>query len=406
MSLSHASRAVPAQPVRVLELRSVWGTGGGPEKTILLGAAQSDPARCHVTLCYIRDARDTVFDIDKRSAALGLSYVEVIERNSYDRAIWPALRQVVRDHRIDIVHAHEYKTNLLALALAKFEGVVPLSTAHGWTGHNRRDQVYYFFDKLLLKRFPRVIAVSSDIRNVVVRAGSRPERVTTVLNGIDHRAFYRDPSRVAEARARFGVKPGEFVIGAVGRTEPQKRFDLLIEAFERLRPHRPDLRLLIAGDGTSRTELEAIAARVGPSVTMLGHVADVAAVHHAFDLFVQSSKYEGTPNAVLEAMAFESPLVATDVGGTAELVTDGVHGLIVPPLDVDALTDAMSRALADPAAARTRATAARRRVEGELSFETRMRTVEAIYESLAAERRGRAGSSRPAGAAREPVGKA
>ena len=109
-------------------------------------------------------------------------------------------------------------------------------------------------------------------------------------------------------------------------------------------------------------------------------------VHHALNLYVQSSQYEGTPNAVLEAMAFESPIVATDAGGTAELVLDGIHGLIIPKHDVDAILNAMRAVLADPAAAKARVRAARERVEGDLSFATRMRRVEAIYDTLAGAR--------------------
>jgi glycosyltransferase involved in cell wall biosynthesis len=108
----------------------------------------------------------------------------------------------------------------------------------------------------------------------------------------------------------------------------------------------------------------------------------VIPLHHAFDLFVQSSDYEGTPNAVLEAMAMETPVVATEAGGTAELVFDGEHGRIVPIGRVDALIDAMQAALADPIRTRAMADSARRRVEGELSFETRVRRVEAIYQDM------------------------
>src|SRR5689334_15938071 len=104
------------KPIRVLELRSVRGTGGGPEKTILLGAARTDPDRFAVTVCYIRDRRDEVFGIGERTdvRGQGLDYLEITERHSLDPAIWPALRRLVRDRRIDIVHAHEYKTDLLA----------------------------------------------------------------------------------------------------------------------------------------------------------------------------------------------------------------------------------------------------------------------------------------------------
>jgi len=119
----------------------------------------------------------------------------------------------------------------------------------------------------------------------------------------------------------------------------------------------------------------------------LGHLDDVSMFHHAIDLFVQSSSYEGTPNAVLEAMALSTPIVATAVGGTTELVTDGREGLVVPPEDVDALVAAIERVCSDAAAAGVRVAAARRRVETDLSFEGRLRALEGIYRELAAGRR-------------------
>jgi glycosyltransferase involved in cell wall biosynthesis len=176
------------------------------------------------------------------------------------------------------------------------------------------------------------------------------------------------------------------VIGAVGRLEAQKRFDLLLDAFAALNARRPETRLVIVGEGSQRGLLEARrrALKLENSCTLLGHLTDVAPVHHAFDLFVQSSDYEGTPNAVLEAMALETPIVATDVGGTAELVEDGVHGSIVPPGNIECLNEAIESLLADRARARRMTGNARRRVENELSFESRVRRVEAIYEEMAA----------------------
>ena len=373
-------------PVRVLELRSVRGTGGGPEKTILNGAALADPAEVRVTVAYLRDMRDPVFGIDAWAERLGIDYVEIRERHSFDPAVWGQLTALVRQRRIDLVHAHDYKTNLLALALARRTGVVPLATQHGWTGHSRRERaIYYPADKRLARRFPRVLAVSSDIRRELLRCGARPERVTTILNGIDPAAFARDPRRQPAARARLGVGDTDTVIGSVGRLEPQKRFDLLIEAVAGLLPARPSLTLAIAGDGGERERLTALAARLGLGrrCLLLGHRTDVADLHHAFDLFVQSSDYDGTPNTVLEAMAMETPIVATDAGGTSELVTHAVHALVVPPGRADRLAGAVDDALGNPEAAAARVRAARARVASDLSFEARTRTLERVYRELA-----------------------
>lgn len=379
------------RPIRILELRSVWGTGGGPEKTILLGTARTDPRRFDVTVCYLRDRRDPIFSVDAKAADLPVNYVELLESHSFDPTIFGRLRRLVRERDIDIVHAHDYKTNVLAWLLSRFEAVAPLSTVHGWTGHSARERwLYYPLDKRVLAMFPRVIAVSSDARRELLERGAKPENVTVILNGIDHTMFCRDRSREHEARRELGFRETDVVIGAVGRVEPQKRFDLLIDAFASLRTRQPHVKLVIAGDGSLLGELRARVERLSlqGACQLLGNRTDIADLHHAFDLFVQSSDYEGTPNAVLEAMAFGTPIVATDAGGTAEIVRHGIDGLIVARGSARILAEAIEAAISDSAAARGRANAARRRVETDLSFETRMSAVEAIYVELFQRRSG------------------
>jgi glycosyltransferase involved in cell wall biosynthesis len=374
----------------------VRGTGGGPEKTILLGTARTDPAQYAITVCYIRDARDEVFHIDQRAQDLPVDYVEVRERNSFDPRIWPELCELVRSRNIDIVHAHDYKTDLLAWALGRRTGVIPMATAHGWTGHSTRERLlYYPGDRWVLSRLPHVVAVSSDIRDTLIRAGASPDQVTVILNAIDPLAFRRDRQLEASARLRFALRPDDFVIGAVGRLEPQKDFAGLLDAFADVARNVPRACLVIAGDGSLRSDLaEKIASLdLGERCRLLGHVSDISALHHAFDLFVQSSVYEGTPNAVLEAMAFESPIVATDAGGTAELARHGREGLIVPYRDRGALSAALLQAMTEKEATRQRVVAARHRVETDLSFNSRLRRVERIYDQLAQARDNRSSSS-------------
>jgi glycosyltransferase involved in cell wall biosynthesis len=372
--------------IHVLELRSVRGTGGGPEKTILLGTAQTSRERFAVTVCYIRDERDAVFGIDDWARQVGIDYVEVRERHSFDHTIGRQLRRIVRDRRIDIVHAHDYKTDLIALWLARAEGVTPLATAHGWTGHSWKERrVYYPADRWLLARFPRVLAVSGQIRSALIAAGAASERITVVLNAIDPGRFVRDRAREASVRASLHLPAGAFVLGGVGRAEPQKRFDLLIDVFGELARDWPELHLLIAGDGSRLHALRQQVATLGERgqrVHLLGHRTDVDLLHHAFDVFVQTSDYEGTPNAVLEAMALESPIVATRAGGTAEIAHDGAHALLTDCGDRQALIVALRLLHGDPQLRRSLAGAARRRVETDLSFSRRVAIVERVYEDL------------------------
>lgn len=371
------------RPIRVLELRSVYGTGGGPDKTILLGAAQIDRSRFEVTVCYIRDDRDHVCAIDRRATELALDYVEIRERHSWDRSVWPRLRALVRERGIDIVHAHEHKTDLLALLLARTEGIIPMATAHGWSGLSLRERGYYVVDRRILARYPAVIAVSRQIRRTLLACGAWRDRVHTILNGIDADLFRRDVGMRERARAALDIPPDARVIGAIGRLEPIKRYDVLLDALCRI-IGEPRPLLLMAGDGPQRARLAARSRVLGleRQVRWLGHVGDVRGTLAACDVFVQSSDSEGVPNAVLEAMALEVPVVATRVGGTEDLARDDTHALLVARRDPDQLARAIARTFADPASTARRVIAARARVERDLSFSTRMRRVEALYETL------------------------
>jgi glycosyltransferase involved in cell wall biosynthesis len=374
-----------ARPIRILELRSVRGTGGGPEKTILLGATRTDASQYAVTVCYLRDSRDEVFHIDQRARDVPIDYVEIRERHSFDPSIWSPLRALVKSRQIDIVHAHDYKTDLLALLLGCVEPIVPLSTAHGWAGHSWKEEaIYYPADRRLLARFPQAIAVSSDIRETIVRHGGDRTRIHVLPNGVDPARFCPDAGRAAGARRDLGVSGEDLVVGSVGRLEAEKNYEMLVRAVGRLSTQLPQVHLFIAGDGSKRDDLLAIAREtgLGDRCHFLGHLADPTSLYHALDVFVMPSDNEGSPNAVLEAMAMAVPVVATSVGGVSDLVRDGQDGLLVARRDLEGLTGAIGALLADRARARSMGRYARLRVERELSFENRMRRVEAIYDML------------------------
>lgn len=373
------------RPIRILELRSVWGTGGGPDKTILLGAAKADPAHAAVTVCYLRHTEDPAYGLHERACQLGVDYVEIRERHALDAAAWRALKQLVLARGINIVHSHDYKTNLLALLLARVTPAVAMSTAHNWSGASWKERlIYYPADKRLARFFRAIIAVSPEVRGELLRRGAPASRVTTMANGIDHEEYRRRPDREAEIRCALGLSRRDIVIGSVGRLGPEKRFDLLLSAFAEAAHAVPALRLVIAGEGDQRQALGRRAASLGisNSVALLGHRTDIVDLHHAFDLYVQSSDIEGSPNAVLEAMAMETPVIATDAGGTRELITHLVQGWIVPTGQPESLAQAIRTVVTDPASARARARQARLKVERELSFDVRTRRLEQLYADL------------------------
>jgi glycosyltransferase involved in cell wall biosynthesis len=358
------------------------GVGGGPEKTILLGASKANPDEFCVTVCYIRDARDKQFNVSSRAHTIGVDYVEILERHSFDVRILRQLSELIRARSIDLIHSHDYKTDFLALLIAFRGRVIPVATVHGWIRNSWRERCYYVADRWLLRWFPVVIAVSGHIRDTLIEAGVQADRVVAIPNGVDH-VSYRPAAGVRErVRSELGLGLGTIVLGAVGRLEPEKRFDLLLRLAAELKA--ANIVVVIAGEGSMRPSLISQAASLGltPRLLLLGQRMDVRDLLQAFDVYVQTSDTEGIPNAVLEAMATETPVVATNVGGTSELIEDGTHGLLVPRGDVAALTAAVSAVLDDPVLTRRRVAAARDRIERQLSFDTRMRRVEAIYSDL------------------------
>ena len=365
--------------VRILELRSALASGGGPEKTILLGAAQTDPSRYSVTVTYIRDLRDEAFDLDRRAAELGVDFAPVEERNSFDPRALIQLHRLILDRRIDIVHAHDYKTDFFALPLCRLTGTIPMSTAHGWARFGLKDRIYNWWDKRILSHYPLVIAVSARIKAQLVEAGAREDRVRVIRNGVDTAVFSADPSVGRRMREAEGLPLDATVIGAVGRLSSEKRPELLLEAASRLEVYS-----VFIGEGEERGALEKRAAELGitDKVKFLGHRSDVGNCHQMLDVYVQTSDTEGIPNALLEAMALEIPIVATDVGGTGEIIDHEIHGLLVSKGDVDQIVEAVRKTLEDGESTARRVRSARERVEVELSFRARMKCLEGVYDEL------------------------
>ncbi len=195
----------------------------------------------------------------------------------------------------------------------------------------------------------------------------------------------------------MGVGDDDLVIGCVGRYRPVKDQALLVDAVARLVPDHPDLRLVIVGEGELRPQLERQVADlgVGDRVRLHGNEADPRPMYGAFDVLAQASRSEGLPNVLLEAAAAGCPIVATDAGGSGEIVVDGRTGLLVPTRDVDALAAALRRMIDDRELRRRLGSEARAHVAESFGMDRFVREYGDLYEELAAARGLRRGEARP-----------
>jgi len=367
---------------RVLHLRTVTGHGGGPEKTLLNSPRFIDP-EYELRLAYVRPAGDRKYDLPERAARLGVRLLDVPERGPVDPRTFWRLAAEIRRFRPDILHPHDYKTNVLAVLLARMFRVKLVTTLHGYVTIGGRLDWYYRLDRWAIRRMDHVIVVSDDLLDVIRDIGVPAERVSLIENAIDA-AEYRRRGPAAAAKARLGVPPGRFVIGAVGRLAPEKGFDNLIRAVARLVSDHWDIELWIAGEGDERERLLALASELnlGERVRLLGQRSDLVELYQAFDVFVLSSLREGLPNVVLEALAVEVPVVATSVAGVPRVLENGQNGFIVRSGTPEELSGAISLLLDDEQLCERFAQAGRRTVEERYSFRVRMDKVKQVYDAV------------------------
>lgn len=379
-------KTAPTRPIKVLVLRSVSGTGGGAESIILRTAQCIDRHQIELVVACIRRSDDLLFNFGDKILPTGVEYHEVKQRGLFDRRVWDQIRHIYETCRPDVVDAHDYKASYYARKLWRRYGVLPMATLHGWTGDSLRERfLYYPIDRLLVRHFPALVAVSNQIRETMTRWGADPDRVIAIPNGIDVQDFGKDIAKRHKIRRELALTDEDFLIGAVGRLELQKRFDLLLDAISVIDRRERKVRAVIVGEGSLRTALEAQIKRLGlqDCCRLLGHREDVRDLYSAFDLLVQSSDYEGTPTVVVEAMACETPIIATDAGGTRDLIEDQIHALVVPVRSPGRMAQTIESIMRDPAGTASRVVAAKQRAIQDLSFHTRTGRIIEVYKSLA-----------------------
>jgi glycosyltransferase involved in cell wall biosynthesis len=283
--------------------------------------------------------------------------------------------QLCRTIRPDVVHTHGYRPDVVEGGVARRLGIPVVTTVHGFTSGGWRNRCYEWLQIRALRRFNAVAAVSRPLVERLQRAGVPPARIHAVPNACP------EITPLAErgaARRTLGIPPDDFVVGWVGRLSYEKGPDVLLEAL----PHVGDAPCLVSlvGTGVERAALEGRARALGLSERILWHgaVPGVGRLFAAFDVLVLSSRTEGTPMVLFEAMAAGVPIVATRVGGVPDVVS-AAEATLLRPEDPVALAAAIRAVYRDPGAARRRACAARARLERDFRVSPWLDHYQAIY---------------------------
>lgn len=292
-------------------------------------------------------------------------------------------REVValgRDVGADVAHTHGYRPDLVDGGPLRAAGVPTVTTVHGFIGGTARARLYERLQVRAFRRFDAVVAVSRALRDLLVSRGVPARRVRLIANAWASRSR---PPDAAAARYRLGVADGTFHIGFVGRLGREKGADLLIEAIARMADVGRPVRVSMIGSGAERAVLEERAAELGIAgqVAWHGTQPDAAELFAGFDAFVLSSRSEGTPIVLLEAMAAGAPIIATAVGGVPDVVDEST-AVLVPSGDVDALARAIASVARDGVGAGERVREARRVLGARHAASPWLDAYDAIYAEI------------------------
>lgn len=328
--------------IRVLEALATLRRAGAEQVAVSL-ACGLPPSRFETGVVTLYDAFPGGLDavVEERGAPLW----RLGKRRGLDPRMWPRLGRVLRDFRPDVIHTHSYVLRYVLPAWAWERRGVVVHTVHN-VAEKEVDALGRAVHRIAFRAGVRPVAVSGEVaRSFRAVYGFEPAAV--IPNGVATARAVEPGAREAW-RMAHGFAPDDLVVASVGRFDPQKNPLGLITAFARAAAGRPAMRLAMAGEGSLLETSRALARKLGARVSFPGLLERVPEMLSACDVFALASHWEGSPMAVIEAMAARLPVVATAVGGVPELVVDGVTGRLTPPGDAAALAAALADLVDDP----------------------------------------------------------
>src|SRR5687767_9618096 len=366
------------RPIRVLHLRdSPWVDG--PGRTILETGSHVDRSRVEYHIGVLVAQREGEHPLVDAASQRGISVIPITDRGPLDELLGPIL-VLIDQLQIDILHTSEFRSNLIAqLIKRKRPKLRMVATAHGWIANTFRRRVTRFLDKLMFRRFDHVILVSEATRSLVPRWWLSDKRATVLRNALVLKSY---GSEIVN-KPRRAINPNEAVMINVGRLSPEKGQEMLLQAMHALTPRWPKLRLKFAGIGPLEEHLRSVARTLGleDRVEFVGYVKDMPRLYADIDLVVQSSFTEGLPNVILEAAYLRVPIVATAVGGTAEVITHRESGWLIQP-KLEQLVDGIAQFLQHPQEFTKLAERAHQGIVQHYSFDVRTAKLTQVYERL------------------------
>jgi len=382
------------EKLRVLRAITRLNIGGPAIHAILLTQGLQNQRFSSVLVTGLEEPHEgTMRDLAAAHGVLPLVLEELGREVSPANDLRATLRmyRLIRRLRPHILHTHMAKAGTagrLAGLLARVPIVV--HTFHGHTFHSyfgpTRTALFLQIERLLARFTDRIVAVGEDQRREIAAYGVAPaSKIVSIPLGLEIEQLLDAERERGQLKAELGLNGRSKLVGIIARLVPIKAHEVFLEAAARVRRESPASYFLVIGDGERRAELERLAGQLGlgSSVRFLGWRGDMKRVYADLDVVALSSNNEGSPVALIEAMAAARPVVATRVGGVGEVVQDGRTGLLVPPREPDALARGILELLRAPERAEQLGQAGRQRVYPRYAASRLVADVERLYLDLA-----------------------
>lgn len=366
----------------ILDLRdSPWVDG--PGRTILDCASSLRNRGYEVVVGSFNGGSQKTNAYAEEAACRGLQVKTILERRAFDQRVVGRVIELIDEVNADIVHTHDFRSNMFGLLAAKLRRKPIVTTIHGWIANDVKGKLYVTADKAVLRFFDHIITVSERTRDLAEAAWISRRKLTVIPNALMLDRY--QPNRHDDSfRREIGVNADTLLVANIGRLSPEKGQMEFLQAARVLAERGENIKFILIGIGPDQEKLEQYVAQhsLGEAVVFAGFRQDMIGVYNSLDLVVQSSYTEGMPNVVLEALLMEVPVIATDVGGTAEVLKDGQTGVLIRSGAIDEIVEQIAVYRRAPARLRAMAKQGRLDISARYDHRQRVDRLATLYDRL------------------------
>jgi glycosyltransferase involved in cell wall biosynthesis len=369
-----------SEPITIMHLRAS-NFVGGPEKQILEHFLRLDSSRFKPVLgTFVEDGQTD--HLGEAALAQGFRCIRLQAVSPLNPASVYQLSKILKQEKISILCTHGYKPNILGCLAARLTRIQTIAISRGWTYESPKIRLYEEIDRLFLRLTDHIVAVSSGQQKKVLQCGLPHHKVSVIHNAINLK--HTDRSNCPQIREELGIPRNSLLVISAGRLSPEKNYATMIEVAQKVISQNNSVYFAIFGEGFLREKLERQIheKELNDRFLLPGFRKNILAILKEIDIFMLPSLTEGLPNVALEAFAARKPIIASAVGGTPEIVQDGISGFLTAPDDSAGMSESLLKLTENPELRQQMGEIGYRYITEHFDFEVQTKKYEELYDTI------------------------